>query len=367
MRLKKSSNCLRNWRPCTMNLETIIKEIGEYKGPNLKFMEVCGTHTASIFKNGIKSLLPTGLKLISGPGCPVCVTPSAYIDKAIEWAKKPDCVLLTFGDMMKVPGFTHSLSEAKAEGANVEIMYSPHEVLKKAGSNPSKTYVIACVGFETTVPVYSLLIKQLEENNISNVKLLTALRQVLPALEFICSTDSEIDAFIAPGHASTILGSDAYRNLALDYKKPFAVAGFEAEHVVIAIYDLIKQMEKGKHEVHNLYPSAVRPEGNKTALETIDQYFTSGPAYWRGIGTIENSGLYLREPYMKYDAGSLGLSDDADKQTSKCRCGEVILGKINPDECPMFGKACTPLKAKGPCMVSTEGTCGIWYRFSDRK
>lgn len=347
-----------------MNLETIIKEISEYQGTNLKIMEVCGTHTASIFKNGIKSFLPPAIKLISGPGCPVCVTPGSYIDKAIEWAKKEDCVLLTFGDMMKVPGSSQSLSEAKAEGANVDLMYSPQEVIKKAIEHPARTYVIACVGFETTVPVYSLLIDQLEEQNITNVKLLTALRQVMPALEFICSTDSGIDAFIAPGHASTILGSNAYLALAEKYRKPFTVAGFEAEHVLIAIYDLLKQVQKQKHEVHNMYPSVVRPEGNIAAMEHIFKYFAPGPAYWRGIGEIKDSGLYLREPYLKYDAGSFNLTDEGDKQASKCRCGEVILGKINPDECPMFGKVCTPVKAKGPCMVSTEGTCGIWYRFS---
>ncbi len=350
-----------------MNLETIINEIQGYQGPSLKIMEVCGTHTSSIFKNGIKSFLTPEVKLISGPGCPVCVTPAAYIDKAIEWAKKPDCILMTFGDMMKVPGIHQSLSEAKAEGANVEIMYSPQEILKKAVQDPTTTYVIACVGFETTVPVYSLLIEQMEQNQIINIKLLTALRQVLPALEFICKTDSEIDAFIAPGHASTILGSDAYHNLATKYQKPFAVAGFEAEHVLIAIYDLIKQMEKNKHEVHNLYPSVVRPEGNKVAMDCISRYFKTGTAYWRGIGSIENSGLYLRDEYLKYDAGSFDLTDENDKQASKCRCGEVIIGKINPDECPMFGKVCTPVNAKGPCMVSTEGTCGIWYRFAGVK
>jgi hydrogenase expression/formation protein HypD len=350
-----------------MDLETIIQEIGAYSGPGRKLMEVCGTHTASIFRNGIKSLLPPGIKLISGPGCPVCVTPAAYIDQAIAWAQKPNCILLTFGDMMKVPGFRQSLSEAKAEGANVEMMYSPQEVLNKAENNPGKTYVIACVGFETTAPVYALLLQQLAEKKIANVKLLTALRQVLPALEFLCATDSEIDAFIAPGHASTILGADVYRDLARRYRKPFAVAGFEAEHVLIAIYDLLKQLAKGQSEVHNLYPSAVRAEGNKNALQYIDRYFDSGPAYWRGIGVINNSGLYLKEPYLQYDAGSFGLTDENSPQTSQCRCGEVITGKINPDECPLFGKGCTPVKAKGPCMVSAEGTCGIWYRFAAGK
>ncbi len=346
-----------------MNLESIIQELNEYNGPGINIMEVCGTHTASIFKNGIKSLLSSQIRLISGPGCPVCVTPAAYIDKAIEWAQSPDCMLLTFGDMMKVPGTELSLSEAKASGARVEIMYSPQEALKKAVQNPNTTYVIACVGFETTVPSYALLLEQIEKNSISNIKLLTALRCVLPALHFICSTDNEVTAFIAPGHVSTILGSQIYADLAAKYYKPFAVAGFEAEHVIVAIYDLIKQIEKNKHEVHNLYPSVVRTEGNLTALNYINKYFETGAAYWRGIGLINESGLYLKEAYRKYDAGSFGLNDRLDKQASKCRCGEVILGKINPDECPMFRKVCTPVKAQGPCMVSTEGTCGIWYRF----
>lgn len=346
-----------------MNLEQIIKEIGNYSGKNLKIMEVCGTHTVSIFKNGIKSFLPNEIKLISGPGCPVCVTPSSYINKAIECAHLPNCLLLTFGDMMKVPGSQKSLSEAKADGANVDLMYSPQEVIKRAITNPNITFVIACVGFETTIPIYSLLIEQLEKYNITNVKLLTALRRVLPALDFICSRDSDINGFIAPGHASTILGSDAYVELAKEYKKPFAVAGFEAEHVIIAIYDIIKQIEKQRHEVHNLYPSAVRPGGNLLAMQYIKKYFVSGPAYWRGIGNIEDSGYYLNESYMKYDAGSIALSDESDMHASKCRCGEVIIGRINPNECSMFGTMCTPVHAKGPCMVSSEGTCGIWYRF----
>lgn len=349
-----------------MNLEKIINYISNYNGKEIKIMEVCGTHTASIFKNGIKSFLPPAIKLISGPGCPVCVTPAAYIDKAIAWAHEPNCTLLTFGDMMKVPGSKKSLSEAKADGANVEIMYSPQEAIKKAGANPNRTYIIACVGFETTIPIYSLILEQLEREQITNVKLLTALRRVYPALDFICRIDNEIDAFIAPGHASTILGSHVYTELANTYQKPYAVAGFEAEHVLIAIYDLIRQIELNKYEVHNLYPSVVRQEGNTAALRYIDQYFAAGSAYWRGIGNIPDSGYYLGNPYMKYDAGSHDLTDDADQHKSKCRCGEVIIGKINPDECTMFGKGCTPLNAKGPCMVSAEGTCGIWYRFSKR-
>lgn len=350
-----------------MDLNQVISKIRNYDGKTLKIMEVCGTHTASIFKNGIRSLLSPKLKLISGPGCPVCVTPASYIDKAISWATTQDCTLMTFGDMLKVPGNGNSLSEAKAGGARVEIMYSPLEAIKKAVDNPAKTYVIACVGFETTAPAYSLLLDQLEAMEIPNIRLLTALRQVLPALEFICRIDPDIDAFLAPGHVSTILGSQAYSPLAEKYRKPFAVAGFEAEHIILAIYDLLIQAEKQKHEVHNLYPSSVRPEGNLQAMNHIRKYFESGAALWRGIDRIDDSGFYLKEQYQKYDAGSLEPEGNSGLITSKCRCGEVIIGKINPDECPVFGTSCTPLKAMGPCMVSSEGTCGIWYRFGRKQ
>jgi len=348
-----------------MNLEKIINELKEYDGPRLNIMEVCGTHTASIFKNGIRSLLSPQIRLISGPGCPVCVTPGAYIDKAVAWALRPDCVVFTFGDMMKVPGNEYSLSEVKGSGARVELMYSPREVLKKAVQNPGLTFIIACVGFETTIPSYSILLDEIRENNITNIKMLTALRRVMPALHFICDTDNQVDAFIAPGHVSTILGSNIYKELAEMYGKPFSVAGFEAEHVLIAIYDLMKQIQSKKHEVHNLYPSSVSPEGNRKALSFIDRYFEPGKAYWRGIGSIDDSGLYLKEDFLKYDAGSFDLFDQSAKLT-KCRCGEVILGKMNPDECPLFRKGCTPVKPQGPCMVSSEGTCGIWYRFASQ-
>lgn len=350
-----------------MNLQQIIQTIGNYDGDKLKIMEVCGTHTSTVFKNGIRSMLSPAIHLISGPGCPVCITPSSYIDKAIEWAHKPNCTLLTFGDMIKVPGKKQSLGDARADGAKVEMIYSPREALKKAAENPENTYVIASVGFETTIPSYSLLIEQIEKENIKNIKFLTALRMVLPALDFICATDKEIDAYIAPGHVSTILGSDAYSELAEKYKKPFVVAGFEAEHVLIAIYDLIKQVTNQSHEVHNLYPSMVKPEGNKTAREYITKYFETGTSYWRGLGSMENSGYYLKEEYRKYDADSFSIDTEVDDHVlSACRCGEVVTGRISPDECLLFSKGCTPLKPKGPCMVSAEGTCGIWYRFAGR-
>ena len=284
-----------------------------------------------------------------------------------DLAHKPDCILLTFGDMIKVPGRNKSLAEARADGAKVEIIYSPQEALKKAAENPANTYVVASVGFETTIPSYSLLIEQMEKDNVTNIKFLTALRRVLPALDFICSNDKEIDAYIAPGHVSTILGSDAYGDLAQRYQKPFVVAGFEAEHVLIAIYDLIKQVTKQSYEAHNLYPAMVKPEGNKIAREYITKYFEPGTSHWRGLGSLDESGYYLKEEYKKYDADSLNMDTESDDHIlSACRCGEVVTGRINPNECLLFGKGCTPMKPKGPCMVSAEGTCGIWYRFAGR-
>jgi hydrogenase expression/formation protein HypD len=347
-----------------MNIDQIISELKEYAGPELKIMEVCGTHTASIFKSGVRSLLSSRIKLISGPGCPVCVTPAAYIDRCIEYAMTENHVLVTFGDMMKVPGTEGSLSQAKGNGAKVELMYSPMEVVDRAEKNPGTTYVIAGVGFETTVPAYALTLEEAVGRGIKNIRLLTALKTVMPALEWICENEAEIDGFLCPGHVSVIIGSAAYENLAEQYQKPFVVAGFEPEHILAGVYDIMRQLqaEKGKDKgVHNLYKNAVRTEGNQKAMRVIDRYFEPGAAMWRGLGMIEASGLYLRPEFAAYDGGSKGLDRDIELPEA-CRCGDVIVGRINPNECPMFGKACNPMNPYGPCMVSSEGACGIWHR-----
>ena len=342
-------------------LKEIIDYLKNYDGKPVKLMEVCGTHTASIFKNGIRTLISEKIHLISGPGCPVCVTPAVFIDRVVELAKTPNHVVYSFGDMLKVPGTEMSLSEAKAEGAKVEIMYSPFDVLDKARENPETTYVIGAVGFETTVPPYALIVKRAKEEGLKNIKLVTALKTIIPALDWICGVGEDIDGFICPGHASVIIGDEVYEPLAKAYGKPFVVAGFEAEHILLVIYDILRQIEGHRNEVHNLYQNVVRHKGNEKAKQAIFEVFEPGAATWRGLGTIENSGLYLKEEYMEYDGGSFGL--DADVAKSKaCRCGEVIIGRINPDECPLFGKTCNPSSAMGPCMVSSEGSCGIWYR-----
>ena len=344
-----------------MEAAKVIHELKNYDGPEVKLMEVCGTHTAAIFKSGIRSLISPKIKLISGPGCPVCVTPTAFIDKCVAYAQKDRHVLYTFGDMMKVPGSNNSLSTAKGDGAKVELMFSPLDAVEAAAKDPDTTYVIAAVGFETTIPAYALTLAEAQLKGVRNLLLLTALKTTFPAIEWICENEKGIDAFICPGHVSVITGSDAYHALAEKYRKPFVVTGFEGEHILAAIYEIVGQLKKGEGKAKNLYRNAVRDRGNAKARDLIDRYFTAGYAMWRGLGEIPGSGMYLKEAYQMYDGGSYGLDKDAVLAKS-CRCGEVIVGRVNPCECPMFGKGCTPTKPYGPCMVSAEGACGIWYR-----
>ncbi|NLD18954.1 MAG: hydrogenase formation protein HypD [Clostridiales bacterium] len=344
-----------------MKLQHVVDYLNNYDGRELKIMEVCGTHTASIFKNGIRSLISPKIKLISGPGCPVCVTPTAYIDRCIMYAARENHVLLTFGDMMKVPGKKASLSEAKGNGARVHMMYSPFEAIELAQSNPDITYVIAAVGFETTAPAHALMLRQARDKGIENIKLVTALKTAMPALRWICDNQEDVDGFLCPGHVSVITGSKVYDELAELCKKPFVIAGFEAEHILAALYRIVRQIEAGAGHTENMYRNAVREDGNLKALAAIDQVYEKGPAMWRGLGMIEGSGLYLKGEYVVYDGGSRGLDEDIELP-GECRCGDVIVGKINPDQCPMFGKGCNPVKPFGPCMVSAEGACGIWYR-----
>ena len=345
-----------------MEIREIIDYLKSYDGRELKLMEVCGTHTAAIFKNGIRSLISPKIKLISGPGCPVCVTPTAYIDKCIEYAMMPNHVLLTFGDMMKVPGTNESLSEAKGRvAANIQLMYSPFEAVEKAQQHPELTYAVAAVGFETTAPAYALMIQEAVKKGISNIKLVTALKTAIPALHWICENQEDIDGFICPGHVSVITGSRVYDELASLYRKPFVVTGFEAEHILASLYRIVKQIEKNDGHTENLYRNAVKDDGNPKALAVMEKVFQTGPAMWRGLGIIEDSGLYLKDEYAEFDGGSFELYADMELPAG-CGCADVIVGRINPDQCPMFGEKCTPLKPFGPCMVSSEGACGIWYR-----
>jgi hydrogenase expression/formation protein HypD len=350
-----------------MNPEDIVSYLKIYKGPGIRIMEVCGTHTSAIFKSGLPSLLPAGIRLISGPGCPVCVTPAAYIDRCVSYALRPDCAVYSFGDMLKVPGSGRaSLAGVRGEGGRVRMIYSPLEVIRRAQLEPERLHVLAAVGFETTAPAYALAVEEAENLGLENIRLLTALKSALPALEWAAENEKGIDGFICPGHVSVITGARVFARLAERYGKPFVVAGFESEHVLAAVYGVVRAVESGRNggkaasAPHNLYPSAVREDGNGRAQQLIDKYFELDDAVWRGLGAIPGSGFYLRGAYARFDGGSRGFGDDA--LPEGCRCGDVITGRIDPGDCPMFGGACSPDEPLGPCMVSAEGACGIWYQ-----
>lgn len=346
-----------------MKIQEVIDELKSYDDQPVKIMEVCGTHTSSIFKNGIRSMISPKIKLISGPGCPVCVTSSAYIDRLTEFSLKEDHCVLTFGDMMKVKGSSMSLTEAKAAGGKVKILYSPLMALTEAREHKNIQYLFAAVGFETTAPIYALMMEEMKQKNITNLKLLTSVKTIVPALSYICEREKNIDAFLSPGHVSVITGADSYRELAEKYRKPFVIAGFEGEHILAAAYEIMRQLNTGRYEVKNMYATAVKEKGNEKARALLTEYFEQGDDFWRGIGIIENSALRLKKEYEMFDGGSRieGMNEEMPKG---CKCTDVILGRRNPAECPLFKTVCTPIHAIGPCMVSSEGACGIWYQNS---
>jgi hydrogenase expression/formation protein HypD len=322
-------------------------------------MEVCGTHTAGIFKSGLRSLLSPRIRLVSGPGCPVCVTPTAYIDKCVAYARAPGHAVVSFGDMLKTPGGALSLERAKGLGGRVEVVYAPFDALDMAAREPDTNFIVAAVGFETTAPAYAMLLDEAITRGLSNVRLLTSLKSAISAIEWVCGNAGDVDGFLCPGHVSVITGSSVYASLAERYGKPFVVAGFEARHLVNAVYELVRAAAHGGARVANRYPEAVAEDGNVRAREAIDRYFERDLAVWRGLGRIRDSGFFLRPEHAVYDAGSRCLTEDA-ALPDDCRCADVITGRVDPDACPAFGTACTPEHAKGPCMVSSEGACGIW-------
>jgi len=337
-----------------------------YDGPELRIMEVCGTHTVAIFKNGIRSLLSPKLRLVSGPGCPVCVTVPAYVDNCIETCLRPGLELLCFGDLLKIPGTERTLSAAKGAGGRVRMMWSPFDAIALAEQEPETTFVVAAIGFETTAPSFGLLLEEAEARGIRNIKLLTSLKSALAAIDRVCAMGEAIDAFLCPGHVSVVTGSDVYAPLAEKYEKPFVVAGFEGEHLLAAIRAAAEDAAEGRGGVRNLYPEAVSAQGNLRARETIERFFDTGSADWRGLGTVAESGYYLKGAFRAYDAepgGDGTASKGAGPAPADCRCGDVILGRIDPDECPLFGSSCTPSHPVGPCMISSEGACGYWYHY----
>lgn len=357
-------------RADSIGRELVMKELIEkiYARINrpVNIMEVCGTHTVALFKHGIRSLLPEGIRLLSGPGCPVCVTSIRDVDTAIAFAHHPEVILATFGDMMRVPGGTKSLLEAKAEGADIRIVYSPLDCLAMAKQNPAKKVVFFSAGFETTAPNAAATLSEAERQGVENFSLFSVHKVVPPALSALLQSDDvRIDAFMLPGHVSTVIGTQVYEFLAKDFHKPCVVTGFGAQDILAALVMILRQMDEGRADVEIQYTSVVSREGNPKALQFIETYFEPCDSYWRGIGVLPGSGLRIREAFRHRDALAVIPVEVADHPEPKgCMCGQVLRGIRTPNECRLFGTACTPERPVGACMVSTEGSCAAYYRFA---
>ena len=336
---------------------------------HINIMEVCGTHTVSIRRAGIHSLLPSNIHLISGPGCPVCVTSTGYIDNALNLAEKGRAVIATFGDMLKVPGSKGISLSRFIAGGNVRIVYSPLEILNMAGSS-DKPIVFLGVGFETTVPTIATTFLRIFKEKRENMFLYTGFKTVPIALGTLLKMpDSRIDAFLLPGHVSVILGEEPYRGV-LEREKgvPGVIAGFEPEDILIAILWILRQFKEGTNKVQNAYPRAVRPEGNPKARKIINTLLMPADELWRGLGMLPGSGLSLRPEYSSLNAKThFGFKEEYNYEPPGCLCSEVLQGKLSPPKCPLFGKKCIPEEPVGPCMVSSEGACAAYYRYGDIK
>jgi len=328
-------------------------------------MEVCGTHTMSLFRSGVKSLMPRSLRLVSGPGCPVCVTSQGYIDAACEAARRPGVTVCTYGDMVRVPGKVGSLEQQRARGAQVVVVYSARDAVKLARENPDREVIFLAVGFETTAPATAAAVIEAETRKLHNFSVLPGHKRVIPALSALLSAgDVPIDGFLLPGHVSVVIGVRAYRPIVETYRKACVVAGFEPEQMLRGILCLLEQIADNEPRVDNAYGVAVRDEGNPVALQWIEQVFEPADTIWRAMGVIPKSGLDLRERFWPFDALTrFDLTIEADYDPPGCKCGEVIQGKLEPSACTLFGTKCTPAHPIGPCMVSSEGTCAAWYKY----
>ena len=330
----------------------------------VRLMEVCGTHTVSIFRSGIRSLLPEAITLLSGPGCPVCVTAQSEIDAFIALAREPDTIVATFGDLIRVPGSGSSLQREKAEGADVRIVYSTFDAVALARENPEKRVVFLGVGFETTAPTVAAAILAAHGEGLDNFFVVSAHKTVPPALEALVSGPINIDGFLLPGHVSVIIGLDAYRPFFEAHRIPGVVAGFEPADLLQGIAMLVDQVAKGEPALENAYPRAVTAAGNPKAMAVVDQVFEIADADWRGIGRIPGSGLVMREAYAAFDAmRAFDIELQPAVEPKGCACGEILTGVKLPPQCPLYKTVCTPMAPVGPCMVSSEGTCAAYYRY----
>jgi hydrogenase expression/formation protein HypD len=345
-------------------LDALREILGHREHPAL-FMEVCGTHTVSLFRSGLRSLLPPSLRLVSGPGCPVCVTDQAEIDGAIELASRREVILTTFGDMLRVPGSRGSLASARGKGADVRVVTSAAEALRIAEEN-ARPVVFLGIGFETTAPTTAVTLMEARRKNLRNFSVLCLHKTVPGALETLASDPAiRVEGFLLPGHVSSIIGLAPYAFLAERHRIGGAVAGFEPEEILAGLVELARQLRTGQPEIRSLYARAVRPEGNRAAVRAMEAVFAPCDAHWRGLGLIPGSGLSVREEYGDWNARSrFDLIVDEVPPPKGCRCGDILRGALDPPACPLFGTACTPSDPVGPCMVSGEGSCAAYYRYA---
>ena len=344
----------------------LVKQVpASHKRP-LQFMEVCGGHTHSIFRYGLNQLLPDEIEFVHGPGCPVCVLPMGVVDDCISMAERENVIFTTFGDAMRVPGSEKSLLQAKADGADVRMVYSPLDALKLARQNPDKEVVFFGLGFETTMPSTALTVQKAAQEGLRNFSLFCNHITIIPTIKaMLDSPDMQLDGFIGPGHVSMIIGTRPYRFIAEQYRRPLVVAGFEPLDIMQSVYMLVKQLVEGRAEIENQYNRIVPEEGNRHALMAINDVFELRPYFeWRGLGSIDHSGVQMREQYADWDAEKkFDLPRRKIADPDAAQCGEVVKGVLKPHQCKLFGTACTPENPIGALMVSSEGACAAYYNY----
>lgn len=348
--------------------EPLLKEKKEEMGRKLNFMEVCGTHTVAFSKTGVRDLLAPYINLISGPGCPVCVTDQSDIDQMIAYAKCDDVIVTTFGDMMKVPGTRSNLYQERAEGADIRIVHAPSHALEIAKENPDKRVVFLGVGFETTAPSIALTLKKAKEQEVENYFVYAAHKLTPPAVESLLQDDDhQLDGFVLPGHVSVIIGRHGWRGLE-KFNVPAVISGFEPIDLLTSVVLLLKEMDKPSNVIQNNYPRNVREFGNGRAKKLLEEVFAIHSPLWRGFGKLPNSGLTINPDFEAFDARKNIFADKPKSRVVKgCRCGEIVKGKEGPFDCKLFATACTPENPLGPCMVSSEGTCSTYYQYERQK
>ncbi len=342
----------------------LAKRFKEEKGRIPVFMEVCGSHTMALAKTGIKARLKDYVQLIAGPGCPVCVTDQKSIDAMIQLSEEPNTILCTFGDMMRVPGSKSTLMKAKTEGKDIRVVYSPLNSVHIAEENPDKEVIFLGIGFETTIPILALTVREAARKDLNNYSIWMATKLVEPVLRALLSSEEvKLDGFLLPGHVSVVLGKQSYHYLADEFTISGVITGFESVELLSGIYKLlVLQLEK-RVKIINDYTYVVKDKGNVVAQSLLEEYLEAHDEVWRGMGTISNSGLVLKEQYAQFDAKKKFNILVGEPRVTKCRCGEIVRGLITPEECVLFNKSCTPTHPIGPCMVSTEGTCAAHYQF----